>query len=187
MADEATPSRHWWQTLPGALTAIAGLITAITGLVIALNQLGVFGDEEDAASPAAVVTSSDPPATGGEPADYAVSFPQGTAVTIGEAVYDIRESRVTQRNPGELALALTVRMTNGDAAPANFWSATFRLLVDDVPRAPVDDLNEVVDTNSSAEGAVTFAVPAAPGNFVLQFSHAGQQARLPLELRETAR
>jgi hypothetical protein len=41
MADEPKGQR-WWQTVPGALTAVAGVITAVTGLLLALHQAGVL-------------------------------------------------------------------------------------------------------------------------------------------------
>jgi hypothetical protein len=167
------------------------LITAVTGLVLALNQLGVF-DDDDSTSPAAVATSGSPGAPGdettpgGEEAPYGVSFPQGRAATLDEHVYEVVGTRVERRNPNELALVLTMRMTNGSEVPANFWAATFRLLVDEVPSAPVDDLSEVVEGNSTGEGVVTFTIPEAPGNHVLLFRNS-REVRLPLDVRETAR
>jgi formylglycine-generating enzyme required for sulfatase activity len=44
MADGNAPKR-WWETLPGARTAITGVITAITGLVIGLHQVGLLGSK----------------------------------------------------------------------------------------------------------------------------------------------
>jgi len=46
--------KSFWQTAPGALTAIAGVITALTGLIVALHQIGMVGrDEKRGASDAA--------------------------------------------------------------------------------------------------------------------------------------
>lgn len=189
MADEAERERRWWQTLPGALTALAGLITAITGLIVALNQLGVWGADSEsprsgvaATSAAAGTTESEPPPAGGATA-YRVSFPQGSKATLGEAVYQVLDTRVEQRNPGELTLGLTIRMTNNNDFDDNFWSSSFRLLVDGLARAPVDSLNELVAGRSSAEGAVSFAVPEAARTLVLQLSHVGEEVRLPVEVR----
>jgi len=33
---------HWWQTVPGLLTAIAATITAVGGLILALHQAGIL-------------------------------------------------------------------------------------------------------------------------------------------------
>ena len=46
LADDSKP-QHWWQTVPGCLTAVAAIITAMTGLIIALNQIS----NRDAAKP----------------------------------------------------------------------------------------------------------------------------------------
>jgi hypothetical protein len=72
MAGEPPKPQSWWQTLPGALTAVAGIITAATGLIVALNQAGVFSRSEKSApsTPTPVAISSDEkpvkPPTGGE-------------------------------------------------------------------------------------------------------------------------
>lgn len=49
---------HWWQTLPGVLTALAGVITAVSGLVALLYQNGVLGHKADAAATAATQASA---------------------------------------------------------------------------------------------------------------------------------
>jgi hypothetical protein len=41
MVDERKSS-NWWQTIPGALTAVAAFLAAISGLLGGLNQIGVF-------------------------------------------------------------------------------------------------------------------------------------------------
>ena len=41
MADEQK-RRNWWESVPGALTAVAAFIGAISGLIAGLNQLGVI-------------------------------------------------------------------------------------------------------------------------------------------------
>lgn len=55
MADERKSS-SWWQTIPGALTAVAAFIAAVTGLLGGLNQIGMFDRFKHPATP--------PPATG---------------------------------------------------------------------------------------------------------------------------
>jgi len=49
MPKEREP-QHWWQTIPGSLTAVGGVITAITALMVALNQAGFFTEKSPAAS-----------------------------------------------------------------------------------------------------------------------------------------
>jgi hypothetical protein len=60
-----------------------------------------------------------------------------------------------------------VRMRNNQDYDANFWDATFRLLVDGVPRAPNSGLNEVVAGRSADEGTVSFVVPESAADLVL--------------------
>ena len=50
MADPDAPSRGWWATLPGILTALAGIITALAGLFAVLGQQGVLGGKAPAAA-----------------------------------------------------------------------------------------------------------------------------------------
>jgi hypothetical protein len=42
--DAGRPS--WWQTLPGALTALAGVIGAIAGLITVVNQTGLWAHKD---------------------------------------------------------------------------------------------------------------------------------------------
>jgi hypothetical protein len=63
MADDSKGAR-WWQTIPGALTAVAGVLTAVTGLVVALNQVGVLrgqGRSPDRPASAPTVTQKAAP------------------------------------------------------------------------------------------------------------------------------
>jgi hypothetical protein len=186
--------RPWWQTLPGVLTAIAGLVTAITGLVVALNQLGVgFGTE---AAPTATASSvAEPPASSAGPdatdvlettagAPYTVTFPGGTRARVGDAVYDIVGARVGRGNPGELALTLSIRMTNDGRYDANFWDRSFRLLVEGRARAPVGGLNELVAARSTEEGPVEFVVPETARQLTLLVGEEEREAvRIPIALR----
>lgn len=54
MADEPRP-RSWWETVPGALTAIGTVIAAVTGLIVALRD---GGDRSPAPAPTVPAASS---------------------------------------------------------------------------------------------------------------------------------
>jgi hypothetical protein len=158
------------------LTAAAALLSALTGLIIAFDQLGLGRDDDTAATttagtPTGETARSEPVTTAPLPAAgaaaYRASLPDGATATIGELVYEILETRVERANPGELALDLLVRMRNNQDYDANFWDATFRLLVDGVPRAPNSGLNEVVAGRSADEGTVSFVVPESAADLVL--------------------
>jgi hypothetical protein len=100
--------------------------------------------------------------------------------------YTILKIEVDRHEIDQLALTFTVRMTNQSSYPANFWNASFRLLADDVPVAPIGDLNEVVDGNAAKEGTVKFAIPAKTQKVGLQIDKLGPDApALPIALPAT--
>jgi hypothetical protein len=188
MGDEPELARPWWQTLPVALTALAAVITAVTGLIVAVDQLGILGDDERPLS-AEVATSA---ATGGnqtgtetalsgDPTRYRVAFPRGDVATFDDVVFEVIRRGVEERNPGELVLAFMVRMTNNRFTRDNFSDDDVRLLVDGVARAPSNDVFTAVDSNSSVEEEVIFALPPG-GELQLRFLDLGETKDLPFEL-----
>ena len=76
-----------------------------------------------------------------------------------DRTYTILEIELDRHEIDQLSLTFTIRMSNQSQYPANFWNASFRLLADGVPVAPIGDLNEVVDGNAAGEGTVKFAIP----------------------------
>ena len=198
MADEPK-SQGWWLTLPGILTATAGIITAVAGLVAALHQAGVFTTAPRPVQQPPSRTATAPPpasphagvATGGRstappPTGPATPYPRalaaGTEVRVGSAVYRILAAQVDRRNTETLALRFTVRMTNNERFPANFWGESFRLRVDGVPKAPVGDLNMVVPAQSVEEGVVEFVIPVTTQAVVLQVKQGDESTEIPVDL-----
>jgi hypothetical protein len=100
----------------------------------------------------------------------------------GAAVITILSAQTDPIDADRRQLKLHVRYTNTSRYPANFWSASYRLLVDDVPRAPTNLLDEVVDGDSAKEGDVIFEVPLTAKDVVLQVSSGDEKSRLPLKL-----
>ena len=194
MAEEPK-SQGWWQTVPGILTATAGIITAIAGLIVALNQAGVFATApRPVPSPPSGVTTAPPPAsppagpspTPPPPTGAAASYPRalaaGTEVRVGSAVYRIVAAQLDRRNAETLTLRFTVRMTNGERFPVNFWDESFRLRVDGVPSAPVGNLNKLVPAQSAEEGVVEFVIPAAARAVVLLVRQADESTEIAVDL-----
>lgn len=182
-------NRSWWQTLPGMLTAVAALLSAITGLVVAVQQLRGDDHSSSRASPPAAqggaVTSSAettvPPA-GGRAASL-VSFPLGRSVRIGDASYRVLTARTQAVNPGQLLLALRVRIANNGQYGANFWSRTFRLRVGTDISAPTNFLDEVVEAGTTKVGDVDFNVGSAARRATLLVGDDPSKAiALPLRL-----
>ena len=184
--DKESDSKSWWQTLPGLLTAAAAIITALTGLLVAVHQAGLLGrgsqaptqtqskpqpaaesprpiDTQSAVSaPSASVTSSRP-----------LSLPETTQVRSGDAVYRLLSARLEPYSPNKVSLRLSVRMTNNGRFPTNFWSDSFRLLVDGSLQAPTNDLNEIVSSNSAKDGDVEFVIPVSISTVGLQMGDVG--------------
>ncbi|BCX68761.1 hypothetical protein [Pseudomonas izuensis] len=197
--NEEPGSKGWWQTIPGILTATAGIITAIAALIVALNQAGFFETQPKKATqvPNGTVTQ----ATGGESrADttakapmpssieetkpYPITLSSGAEVRVGDAVYKILSARLDRHSPSKLSLRFEVRMTNNDRYDANFWAASFRLLIGGVLRAPENDLNELVASHSSKEGSVEFVIPDNVTDVGLQIGEVGNDAPvLQIDLR----
>ena len=84
-------------------------------------------------------------------------------------------------------LRMRVRLaTAPNSGGMNFWDSAFRLVVDGVPRATASGgLNEIVDSGSSKEGEIVFAVPWAVQTLALRIRHYGETAELPLAVTGT--
>ena len=189
--NEEPQSGGWWRTVPGMLTAAAGIITAVTGLIVALQQAGIFDGEKhkapqvqnEAIKPPKAGENPVPPAPGttkpsstSQEAPHSVNLSAGTQVRVGDLVYTVLTARLERYAPNKLSLRFEVRMTNNGRYPANFWASSFRLLVDGVPRAPENDLDEVVKDHSAKEGIVEFVIPDTTTNAGLQIGDVGKEA-----------
>jgi hypothetical protein len=194
MVDESPKAQSWWQTLPGIMTGVAAIITAVTGLVVAFNHSrtneGTAGrspstETREAASvvPAGSRSSSAAPVVP-PPQAIPIDLPSVNRVRLGggDAVVTILSGAVEPIDLDRRSVTFHVRYMNAGRYPANFWSASYRLIVDDVPRAPTNNLNEVVDGDSAKEGDVVFEVPASVKEVVLQISADDEKSRLPFTL-----
>jgi hypothetical protein len=192
MSDERASAPGWWQTLPGILTGLAAIITAVTGLVVAFNHTrGRADDIRPSSPPGSVGTPSgaslpSPSGSSGGPAAgaQAVALPAFNRVTLagGSTVVAILSAQVEPLDRDRRSLKFVVRHTNAGRYPANFWSSSYRLIVDEVPRAPTNLLDEVVDGDSAKEGEVVFELPATVKNVVLQISAGDDKSRIPFTL-----
>lgn len=183
----------WWTTLPGVLTAVAGVITAVAGLLVVLPQLRTAAGG-DTARPAVTVSAtaqapttalavqpqSAPTASGtvrpaAGAAPRAVDLPAGMEqrFPLEDVVYTVLAARLEPLNAEKNYLKLTIRCALGSGSSTGFWSDSFRLVVDGVPRAPVNFLNTFVDPRSAKDGDVIFEVPAGTGTAQLRITSAG--------------
>jgi len=186
----------WWQTLPGILTGLAAIITAATGLIVAFNHTSNRSEPAPATttspssssslSPARPTSSSGaaPAAAAASQSSGAVALPEIHQVKLagGDAIVTILAADVEPIDADRRSLKFRIRHMNAGRFAANFWGNSYRLLVDDVPRAPTNSLNEVVERDSAKEGDVVFEVPLSVKNVVLQISAGEEKSRLPLRL-----
>jgi len=192
MSDDKTPTTpSWWQTLPGILTGLAAIITAVTGLILAFNRTG---NRSEPAQPSSAISSGTPaastaaPRSSGAPgsaaATTAIPLPALHQVKLGggTTVVTILSAQVEPIDLDRRSLKFVVRHLNAGRYPANFWGSSYRLLVEDVPRAPTNSLNEVVDAGSAKEGDVIFELPAGVKDVVLQISAGEDKSRIPFTL-----
>lgn len=158
----------------------AGLIgVALIGVSLYLSLAGPKPEE-----PSTATAASGQPATAAPPTGtYPVELLAGQEVKGEDRTYTILKIELDRHEIDQLALTFTIRMTNRSQYPTNFWNASFRLLADDVPVAPVGDLNEVVDGNAAKDGTLKFAIPAKTQKVALQVDKLGPDApSLPIAL-----
>lgn len=158
------------------------LFAGMAGVIlIALSlYLSTQGPAPDSSAPAtaAAGTSAAPAAAG-----YPIELPAGQVVKGEERTYTLLKIALDTHEIDRLALIFTIRMNNQSAYPTNFWSASFRLLADDVPVAPFNELNELVESNAAQEGTISFTIPAATRKAALQIEEFGPDAAaLPIAL-----
>jgi hypothetical protein len=202
-AQEPKPS--WWQTMPGLLTAIAATLTATAGLIATLHQTGLLPAATKTPAPSPVADTAGSPSPSdispldGQPNEQpneqpsespqALPLADGMEVTLpigadGTALYKVLSARVEPMNTENLALKLTIRCTNNDLYPINFWNNSFRLLVDGVPRSPINDLNELVEAQSASEGELVFDFPVSTREIILKIGDPGKETtQIPFDLK----
>ena len=190
-------TESWWKTIPGMLTATAGFITAFAGLLAVLYQIGLIGGK---ASPPPLrsptvtsqslsgTTTSVPEVPNGT--KYSVTFPSGATVKFrnnrAQGTYEILAAQAERLSVGKLGLTLTIRITNKGPADVGFYTDTFRLLVDGVPRVPVNRLIADVDARSAKESPIEFELPDTSRSLALQVLVGESQddiANIPITLK----
>ena len=192
MSEKPSGPASWWQTLPGILTGVAALITAVTGLIVVYNRTGNRTEDTRPASlsvpaiaqPGSPAESRTPGPAGGAGRAESIALPALSRVKLGGGVADITilSAQIEPLDLERRSLKLRVRYLNGGRYPANFWSDSYRLIVDDVPRAPTNLLDEVVAGDSAKEGEVIFELPISAKDVVLQISSGEEKSRLPFKL-----
>jgi hypothetical protein len=193
-------SQSWWTTLPGMLTGLAAAITAVTGLIVALHQAGIMrgwggGSPAGTVAHSASTTTSSQPGRSAPRSDHAaegsVSFPSNGEIQIGEGsdrlLFKVLSGGIEERSNDTLALRLKLRVSNYTRFPV-FCGSSMRLLVDEVPRAPVavTHFDTPIESASAQDGEAVFELP--PGAHHVAFmvvdprNSSGDTYKLPLDL-----
>jgi len=194
MADEkSTPS--WWQTVPGIMTGMAAIITAITGLILALNHTSARSDAAPivSSSPtpsspplaAASGTSSSRVSPAASPSSGVIALPALHEVKFGDgsATVTVLSVNVEPIDVDRRSLKFHLRYVDTGHHGANFETRLFRLIVDGMPRAPIQELNELVPPDGAKDGDIVFDVPYGVKDVVLQITDVhDEKARLPFKL-----
>ena len=184
--------------MPGILTGLAAIVTAVTGLIVAFNHAGGRGEQipsAASASPSSGVSTSGasntpaaerqpPPPSATAPGAQTVALPALHQVKLagGNVVITILSAQLEPIDAERRSLKLRVRYLNAGSYSGNFWSSSFRAIVDDVPRAPTNFLDEVVPADSAKDGDVVFEFPISVKDFVLQIGSGDDKSRIPFKL-----
>ena len=204
----AEPStKSWLQTLPGIVTSITAALTAIAGLVVAVKQTGWL-DKEPVAETQATPPNSAPPSpalasstglvsstppspstpTAAPPAAQprAVALPQMRDYKLGpadiKATFSLLKAELAPATSETDSFVIRLRMTNHDRYDHVFWVRSFALLVDGVPQAPENDLNELVQGGTAKEGDVVFSVPRGLKEAKLRITYYEKSTEIPFSL-----
>jgi hypothetical protein len=180
----------WWQTVPGILTGLAAIITAATGLIVALSRTNARSEPAPApaasreAAPSSTAESHPAAAAAVAAGSKVIPLPDLHQVKLagGAAVITVLSVDMEPIDADRRSLKFRVRYMNNGRYQANFWAASFRLIVDGVPRSPTNSLNELVDGDSAKEGDAVFAVPLAVKDVDLQISSGEEKSRLSFKL-----
>lgn len=203
-----SPGKDMRQAVPGryrpplttGLVTVVGLAIVLTGGLAWWQLRNQTANESRtaAASSAPAVTKTPPaqqpkppteagnhaktaPQPGGTPSF--LSIPEPGQVRLGATVYQLMSIRLEPYDTERDSLIFAIRMTNRQATQANFWSNSFKLLVDGVATVPSDpySLNALVDPHAALDREVAFTVSKVARQVVLQISRAEGKAAVPID------
>jgi TIR domain-containing protein len=111
--------------------------------------------------------------------------PASSRARFGDVTCELRSASV-HRYAHKLTLTLHVRLHNGGRFDTNFWDSSFRLMVDDTPRAPVSGLDAIVAAHSAGDGDIIFDLPLDANDVTLRIIWGDATANVPLRIPPTA-
>jgi hypothetical protein len=182
------PNMHLWRSTP---VMIGALLIAVTLTVWVFTS--VYSPDSSQADTPNTTTSGTPNVN--PPQEIPSNTEQGAAphlthLRVGQearlkdhvttCTYKVLAAQMDRSRPDLSLLRMIVRVTNEGSMTTNFGDNNFRLLIDNVPRAPTSNLNDLVDAHSAKEGTIVFAVPVNATRFVLQLLMGEEKATFPL-------
>jgi hypothetical protein len=111
------------------------------------------------------------------------SLPAGQHARVGRAEFVLVKATVARDTNERAALLLAVRCSvPREHYAVNFWSDSVRLVVDGIPREPINSVNELVSGGAAKEAEFVFSLELTPETLAVQFIDTGETATVPLAL-----
>ena len=116
-----------------------------------------------------------------------VALSNGAEAAFGGVTYKVISASVDRYNVEKAVLSLTIRCAVDRSLPGgvNFWDRNIRLLVDGVPRAPDESVNELVGPASSKDAAFVFLLEQRPETLTLTITiRNGRTIEIPIDMSQ---
>jgi hypothetical protein len=114
-----------------------------------------------------------------------IALPSPNAATLGAGKFSINAIRLDRYNAERAVLEVQLQASAAREAAGgiNFWSDNLRLIVDDVPRAPINSINELVAAGTTKTAKFEFLLTDRPKRLELMLrSGPWESGRMPLVL-----
>jgi hypothetical protein len=113
-----------------------------------------------------------------------VALSSGAEATFDGVAYKVLSVSVDRYNVEKAAITITLRCTaDKRSATVNFWDRNVRLVVDGVPRAPDEGLNELVQPGTSKDGTFAFLLGQKPDTLKLRISYS-RTIEIPIDVSQ---
>ncbi len=182
------PNMQLWRSTPVMIGALVMALTLIVWIFTSVYSPRPIQENTSNTTPSGTPDVG-PPQEPSAKAEQSAS-PQPTHLRAGQearlkdhvtsCVYKVLAAEVERSRSDLFLLRMIVRVTNEGSMTTNFGDSNFRLLVDNVPRTPTSNLNDLIDSHSAKEGTIVFAVPVNATRLVLQVLMGEEMATFPL-------
>jgi hypothetical protein len=136
-----------WKKLAIILPVLATILSAaITGAVTLIAKSGDKPTQLSDSHAKIIVQPPQPaPVPPAHRTKYAITLPELREYVVGPATYTLMEAELAPRTSDLDTIRIRIRaFSHAGSSGLNFWSASFRLIVDGLPQPPINSLNELV-------------------------------------------